>query len=121
MNSIKTAFIALALVSAPALAEDCSAPEMPAMPDGATSTEAQMIEGMTAVKDFQAANSDYMQCIQQLLSAATEAAAGGEVSDEAKAALGALDAQYNQAVSNEEELAGQFNTELREYKAASAQ
>ena len=79
-----------------------------------------MLEGQKAVKAFQAANLEYMGCLETKFTAAEEAAKKG--SDEEKA-----DAQkvynesmnaYNAAVTKEEEVAGQFNTEIREYKAA---
>ena len=46
MRLLKTAFVALALVSGPVIAQDCSRPEVPTIPDGATSTYDQMIEGI---------------------------------------------------------------------------
>ncbi|MFT4612897.1 MAG: hypothetical protein ACI9NT_000030 [Bacteroidia bacterium] len=116
MRLLKTAFVALALVSAPVIAQDCSGPEVPAIPDGATSTYNQMIEGMGAVNSFKAANIEYMKCLDALSDAAKAPAKEGNVLDDAKAELSALDAKYNDAVSNEERLAGQFNAEIRAYK-----
>ena len=118
MRSMKTAFLTLTLLSAPALSQDCTSPEVPDIPDGATSTYDQMIEGMGTVKSFQSANSEYMKCLEPLISAASEAAKEADMSDESKAALNKLETMYNEAVSREEALAGQFNTEIREYKAA---
>ena len=42
----------------------------------------------------------------------------GDAKDEATAAYNKAVEMYNAAVSAEEEVAGQFNTEIREYKAA---
>ncbi len=110
--------LALALGSASALADDCEAPATPSLPDGASSTMEQMLEGQKAVKAFQAANLDYMKCLEPLLNAATAAEEAGEegAAEQSKA----LTEAYNSAVSAEEEVAGQFNTEIREYKAANA-
>lgn len=122
MKTIKSALLALALVATPALAQDCDMPEAPTMPDGATSTMEDMLAGQKAVKAFQAANIDYMSCVEAAMNAAE--AAAKDASDEDKAAaqktLSELVETYNAAVSVEEEVAGQFNTEIREYKAANA-
>lgn len=118
MKALSLALAGLALVSASALAEDCAAPEVPEIPDGGTSTYDQMIEGMSSVKAFQEANAAYMGCIEPKLAAATAAAKADDASDIEKAAAQALNAAYNAAVAAEEALAGAFNTEIREFKAA---
>jgi hypothetical protein len=120
MKLLKTAVVGLALYSASTLAEDCVAPDAPQIPDGATSTMEQMLAGQKAVKAFQAANIAYMGCLESGLSAA-EAALKDAAEDDQPAAKTKYDSAveaYNSAVSKEEEVAGQFNTEIREYKAA---
>ena len=116
MKTIRYSVLALALCSTSSLAGDCEPPAKPELPDGASSTMEQMLEGQKAVKAFQAANLEYMKCLEPALAAAeAEAKEGVE---------GAVDKYkeveevYNAAVSAEEEVAGQFNTEIREYKAA---
>mgnify|MGYP001812388519 FL=1 len=116
MQIIKYTSLVLALGSASALAGDCTAPTVPALPDGATSSMEQMLEGQKAVKSFQAANLEYMQCLEPDLTAAQ--AQVNEGVEGAAEAYQAIEEQYNAAVSLEEEIAGQFNTEIREYKAA---
>ena len=116
MKAIKYTALALAMGSASALAGDCTPPEAPALPDGATSTMEQMLEGQKAVKAFQAANLDYMKCLEPSLTAAEAALKEGE--EGAAETYQAVQDSYNAAVSAEEEVAGQFNTEIREYKAA---
>ena len=117
----KNAIAALTLLLAGNMAmAECENPEKPTLPDGSSSTMQEMIAGQKAVKAFQAANIAYMGCLEAKFTAAE--AASKEGSDEEKAAANAthdqaLDA-YNNAVSVEEEVAGQFNTEIREYKAA---
>ena len=122
MKTLKSTLLALALVTTPALALDCDMPEAPTMPDGASSTMEDMLAGQKAVKTFQAANIDYMSCVEKAMNAAE--AAAEEASDDdktaAKEAYTKLVETYNAAVSVEEEVAGQFNTEIREYKAANA-
>lgn len=119
MNKL-TVLAAGLLFTAGAAADDCTAPEAPALPNGETSTMEDMLGGQKAVKAFQAANLEYMSCLETRFTAAQEAAKSG--SDEEKSAAQAtyteaMDA-YNAAVTKEEEVAGQFNAEIREYKAA---
>ncbi len=118
MNYLKLALIGLALSGAGSAAAECTAPEMPTLPDGGTSTMEEMLAGQKSVKDFQAANLEYMNCLEPQINAAAAKATTEEGSDEDRATLKALEEAYNAAVSSEEELAGQFNTEIREYKAA---
>lgn len=120
MNSIRIAVLGLALNSSLAMAGDCVAPESPALPDGATSSMEQMLAGQKAVKAFQNANIDYMGCLEVDLKAAEAAFkdADDDAKAEAKATYDSAVEAYNAAVSKEEEVAGQFNTEIREYKAA---
>ncbi len=122
MKTLKYAALALALGSGYGIADECAAPASPTLPDGAASTMEQMLEGQQMVKAFQAANADYMKClepgIESTKMAAQKAIEKGEGADEAKAAYEAAQNTYNAAVTAEEELAGQFNAEVREYKAA---
>jgi hypothetical protein len=80
-----------------------------------------MIAGQQAVKTFQAENMTYMKCLEDDFGAAE--AAVKATADSAEKALAedayakAVEA-YNEAVSTEEAVAGAFNIELREYKAA---
>lgn len=116
-------FLALTLAGATGVTAqtDCSAPEAPSMPDGATATMDEMLAGQSAVKAFQADNMEYMKCLE----AAWEAAEKTAKKADEKAAREAAEARYedaveayNAAVSAEEEVAGAFNVALREYRAA---
>jgi len=106
------------LGSAASMAGECTAPALPTLPDGATATMEQMLAGQKAVKEYQAANSEYRACLDPQVSAAEVAAAGDSPSEEAQAALKKLNDDYNSSVSREEELAVKFNTALRDYKTA---
>ncbi|GEM_PF-360186 len=116
-----------ALVSCVAIAQptlggdECNQPERPPMPDGATATMEQMLEGQKGVKSFQSTNMAYMKCLEEQFSEAQSVAKKAKEAD-AKAAANATYEEaieaYNAAVSAEEEVAGAFNIELREYKAA---
>jgi hypothetical protein len=116
MKTLKFAFLGLVLGSTASLADDCVAPNAPQVPVGSSSTLEQMLAGQKSVKEFQAANLEYMACLEPLLAAAeAEVKAGTEGAAEK---YQQIQDTYNAAVSREEEVAGQFNTEIRDYKAA---
>jgi len=115
---IKMTLIGLALGSAASMAEDCTAPDVPALPDGAKASLEEMLAGQKAVKDYQAANTAYRACLDPKVAAAETAAAGDSPAEELVSALKTLNDEYNASVSKEEELAAGFNTELRKYKEA---
>ncbi|PLW70926.1 hypothetical protein [Pseudohalioglobus lutimaris] len=116
MQFIKYTAIALALGAAPAFAAECTAPASPTLPDGASSSMDDMLSGQQAVKAFQAANLEYMKCLEPSLAEAEAAVKAGDEGAEAR--YQQAQETYNAAVSAEESVAGQFNTEIREYKAA---
>ncbi|MDX1733592.1 MAG: hypothetical protein R3228_04465 [Halioglobus sp.] len=115
---LKCAVVALALGSAGHAWAECAAPEAPTMPDGGSATMDDMLAGQKAVKAYQAANLEYMNCLEPMIEAATAKARGESATEEDMAAAKALEEKFNAAVSAEEDVAGQFNTEIREYKAA---
>ena len=116
MRNFKMALLGLALSSSVSMADDCVAPAVPEVPDGASSNMEQMLTGQKAVKAFQAANLEYMACLEPKLAEAEAAAVDG--SEEAVKTYQNIQEDYNAAVSREEEVAGKFNTAIREYKAA---
>jgi len=116
MRLLKIAALSLVLGSGLCLADDCVQPDVPTIPDGSTSTLEQMLEGQKGVKAFQAANLEYMSCLEARLGAAEAQIKEGD--KDATARFTEIQETYNAAVSREEEVAGQFNTEIREYKAA---
>ncbi|MEJ2532531.1 MAG: hypothetical protein P8Y92_12095 [Halioglobus sp.] len=121
MQSLRPALLAIALTSSFAIADDCVKPDAPSIPDGASSTMEQMLAGQKAVKAFQAANLEYMGCLEPLVSAAQANVLEEEGSEEAVAAYKKLEETYNAAVSMEEEIAGAFNAQIKAYKAAHPQ
>lgn len=121
MNTLHTAVLALVIGSANVMADDCNGPEAPSLPDGTTASMEDMLTGQKAVKAYQTANLDYMGCLEKVFTAAEAAALESDSEGEKEASQAtyqeAVDA-YNAAVSEEEEVAGQFNTEIRAYKEA---
>mgnify|MGYP001189256337 CR=1 FL=1 len=118
MNYIKLALIGLILGSTASIADDCTAPPSPTLPDGATASMEQMLAAQKAVKAFQAANTDYRACLDPLVTAAEVAAAGDSPGPDLQKTLEQLNVDYNASVSAEEEVANGFNVALRDFKAA---
>ena len=52
MNAMKLALAGLALTSAASMAQECAQPETPSLPDGASASLEQMLEGQAAVKAY---------------------------------------------------------------------
>lgn len=122
MKAFNYLLATLALGSTVAMA-DCEKPDSPSLPDGATASMDDMLAGQKAVKTFQEANLEYMGCLEESFTAAKSRIESGEVRDnetaeELKSNYEKAVDDYNAAVSMEETVAGQFNTEIREFKAA---
>ena len=118
MNLIKPSLFCLALVSSATFAEDCAVPGVPSLPDGATASLQEMLDGQEAVKAYQASNTAYRICIDEKMEPAEAALLGDEADPELAKAVAELNSQYNASVAAEEKIAGEFNTELKAYKVA---
>lgn len=115
--------LALTLLIAPASvwAADCEQPDAPAVPDGATASYDDMIAGQQAIKSFQAENKEYLECMNKEITAAANVAKTAESKEERSAAAERhtdMVNAFNEAVSDEEALAAEFNSEIQEYQAA---
>jgi len=102
---------------------DCEAPDEPNIPDGANASMQDMLDGQESVKMFQAANMDYLRCLEASFTEAEKTAKNAEEKTEAAKAMAAYSKAveaYNTAVSKEESVAGEFNTQIREYQAKNA-
>ena len=114
---IQTASLLLAITVLPyATTQACDVPVAPPTPDGSSATLEDMIAAQGEVKAFQAANAEYLECVDDLMAAEKASQAEGDKSAEERFALAAAD--YNAAVSREEQVAADFNTAIRAYKAA---
>ncbi len=117
MNKIFISFaLLLTFVAGPAVADDCTMPDKPSIPDGSTATMEEMIAGQSAVKAYQAAVEAYRGCQDGRMEALKAAVEEGDPGA-APAFETATDA-YNESVTLEEQLAEEFNQAIRAYKAA---
>jgi len=115
MNT-KALSLLIGLLVVPDLTQACDAPEAPEVPAGSGSTLEEMIDAQNAIKTFQAANADYLTCVDQLMEAEKMLIDDGDENAQERWALAAAD--YNAAVTREEQVADGFNTAIRAYKAA---
>ena len=105
------------LASTPALSVlACDVPVTPPTPDGSSATLEEMISAQGEIKAFQAANAEYLECVDGQMASEKAAIDEGDDSAEERYALAAAD--YNAAISREEQVAADFNTAIRAYKAA---
>lgn len=122
MNPVKTAVMALFVLAAPCVfANDCTLPTAPELPDGKSADMDTMLAGKEAVTAFQAANSEYLGCLNKAIEASkTKLATGTDVTslEAIKAEYKALNEQYNSAIDAEEALANKFNDAIRAFKEA---
>ena len=117
MKSFVARLALLSLVASPiALADHCTGPDAPTLPDGATASMDDMLAGQKAVKAFQADAIAYRGCLEGHMDKLKEAASEGD--DSAGGKYEAMTEQYNASVSAEDTLAADFNTAIRSYKAA---
>lgn len=120
---ILTCAVLVAAMSAAASHADCEAPDEPNIPDGANASMQDMLNGQESVKMFQAANMDYLKCLEAAFAEAEKTAKNAEDKTQAARAMAVYSEaveDYNTAVSKEESVAGEFNTQIREYQATNA-
>lgn len=91
------------------VAETCTQPEAPTVPDGATAAMEEMADAGAAVRAFVSGTQDYLACLER-----KEAAYGDDITPAQQAVIVAI---YNRSVDAMQSTAEQFNTELGEYRA----
>jgi hypothetical protein len=108
------------LLSAASAQAACIYPKAPAsIPDGATATEQQMLEGMQTVKEYNAKVSAYLSCLDMEMQARIDAA-GAEAPADQLAQIRAITAKrHNAAVEELESHAARFNEQVKTFKARS--
>lgn len=105
---------ALFLLAAP-FAWACDYPQRVGVPDGATATKEQMIDGQRSIKEYIAAMEAYLACIE---TAEQETIANLNDTDEAakQQRIGMYNKKYNAAVEEMNLVAEEFNVQVRAYK-----
>jgi len=88
----------------------CTYPEDIAVPDGANSSEAEMLAGQKLVKQYMADMEAYLDCI--------DAEAGAREEEQTPEQMALDTKRYNAAVDAMESVAAKFNDQVRAFKAA---
>ena len=116
------ALLAIALATATTAAyADCPYPQAPTkLPDGATASMQDMIDGQNAVKGYDKAINDYIACIDKELDDSI-AKAGKDLKPEQKKHMQELEAQkHNAAIDELQSVATLFNEQVKVFKARTA-
>jgi hypothetical protein len=119
MKALYSIVLIAAVSAGPAYAA-CTYPNPPAkLPDGATATRDQMLEGKKAVTEFDNAIGAYNTCLQKEADDAIAKLAADDKDRETKKAeiQKMADQKHNAAVEADEQVAQQFNEQLRAYNA----
>ena len=117
-SSLKPLLFAASLLTSLTTMAECTAPDQPSLPDGASSTMDEMIAGQKAVKTFQADAQAYRACLDETIESLRSAAADGD--EAAGESFAATTDAYNASVAAEEQVANDFNAQIRAYKEANA-
>lgn len=106
------------LLSAGFANAECVYPRAPSsMPDGATATEQEMIEGMKAVKDYNSQVTGYLNCLDMEMQARINAAGADAPADQITQIKAIQTKRHNAAVEELEAHATRFNEQVKAYKA----
>ena len=110
--------LALGLLLATAANAECTYPKEPSnMPDGATATQDQMVEGMKAVKEYNNQVTTYLSCLDEEMNARVEAAGPDAPADQIEQIKAIHTKRHNAAVEELEAHAARFNEQVKVYKA----
>ena len=110
--------LALGLLMANAANAECSYPKEPSnLPDGATATQDQMVEGMKAVKEYNNQVTTYLSCLEQEMNARVEAAGPDAPADQIEQIKAIHTKRHNAAVDALEQQAARFNEQVKVFKA----
>ena len=115
LHLFKVGFLSCLFISG-AWAANCTEPSKPSIPNGSTATMEEMVAAQTAVKAYQASMESYRSCLDVYMKSLKPALSEGE--SEAGASYLASNRNFNSSVSEEEEVAAEFNDAIKAYKAA---
>jgi hypothetical protein len=105
------------LLTAAAQAE-CNYPKEPGdLPDGATATQEQMVEGMKAVKEYNTQVTTYLSCLDKEMNERVEAAGPDAPAEQVEQIKAIHTKRHNAAVEALEQTAARFNEQVKTFKA----
>jgi hypothetical protein len=118
MNKITAAGTVLAgLLAVAAANAECTYPKAPTgLPDGATATEDEMVSGMKAIKEYNAAVTTYLSCLESEMATRIEAAGPDAPAEQVEQIKAIHTKRHNAAVEELESNAARFNEQVKVYK-----
>jgi hypothetical protein len=97
---------------------ECVYPKAPAsLPDGKTATEEEMVAGMKSIKEYNAAVTAYLNCLETEMQTRITEAGPDAPSDQIVQIKSIHSKRHNAAVEELEAHAARFNEQVRAYKA----
>jgi hypothetical protein len=96
---------------------ECTRDNAPAIPDGSTATEADLVTAQQAMKAYMAKNAEYRACLDKEALAATPPKGEKPTKEQVKLDKARTDA-YNASVDEEAATAESFNAAVKAWKAA---
>ena len=107
-----------ALMGASMANAECIYPKAPSgMPDGATATEQEMLDGMKAVRAYNTEVTAYLNCLDMEMQARIDAAGTQVPADQIEQIKAIQAKRHNAAVEELEAHAARFNEQVKTYKA----
>jgi hypothetical protein len=87
------------------------------LPDGATATQEQMVEGMNTIKEYNNQVTTYLNCLESEMNARIEAAGPDAPAEQVEQIKAIHTKRHNAAVEELEANAARFNEQVKVYKA----
>jgi hypothetical protein len=114
---IASALVLAGMLASGFAAAECMYPKVPAsIPDGKTATEEEMMNGMRAVKEYNAQVTAYLNCLDMQMQTDI-AAAGADAPPETVAQIKSINAKRHDAAVDElQSHAARFNEQVKVYK-----
>ena len=110
--------VALAMLMAGAANAECTYPKEPSgLPDGASATQDQMVEGMKAVKEYNGQVTTYLDCLEKEMNERVEAAGPDAPAEQIEQIKAIHTKRHNAAVEALEQTAARFNEQVKTFKA----
>ena len=118
MNKITAVGTVLAgLLVMAAASADCTYPKAPTgLPDGATATQDEMVEGMKTIKEYNNQVTTYLNCLETEMNTRIEAAGADAPADQVEQIKAIHTKRHNAAVEELESTASRFNEQVKVYK-----
>ena len=118
---IKTTLVGTVLAGLLAAAHanaECAYPKAPSgLPDGATASQDEMVNGMKSIKEYNARVTEYLNCLDTEMNAQVEAAGADAPAEKVEQIKAIQTKRHNAAVEELEATAARFNEQVKVYKA----